>query len=129
MLEPGRRILVLTGSCGDRMREKRPIVGKLCSTLADVVVVTNEDPYTEDPQKIIDEVFAGIDQSACEAHRIFDRREAMRFLFEQAQPGDICILCAKGSDTTMWTAQGQIPWNEREIARELLRTPGGSSAS
>ena len=129
MLEPGRRILVLTGSCGDRMREKRPIVGKLCSTLADVVVVTNEDPYTEDPQKIIDEVFAGIDQSACEAHRIFDRREAMRFLFEQAQPGDIFILCAKGSDTTMWTAQGQIPWNEREIARELLRTPGGSSAS
>jgi len=122
MLPQGKRILVLTGSCGDRMREKRPIVGRICSSLADVVVVSNEDPYTEDPQKIIEEVWAGIDQSKTEAHKIFDRREAIAFLFSQAEPGDAVILCAKGSDTTMMTAEGQIPWNEREIARELLRT-------
>ncbi|OIO53621.1 hypothetical protein AUJ46_04490 [Candidatus Peregrinibacteria bacterium CG1_02_54_53] len=122
MLPEDKRILVLTGSCGDRMREKRPIVGRLCSELADVVVVTNEDPYTEDPRKIIDEVWAGVDQSKTEAHKIFDRKEAIAFLFSHAQPGDAVILCAKGSDTTMMTAQGQIPWNEREIARELLRT-------
>ncbi|MDO8469278.1 MAG: UDP-N-acetylmuramoyl-L-alanyl-D-glutamate--2,6-diaminopimelate ligase [Candidatus Peribacter sp.] len=121
-LAPDMRLLVLTGSCGDRMREKRPIVGRLCSELADIVVVTNEDPYTEDPQKIIDEVWAGIDQAQCEAHKIFDRREAMEFLFSKAAPGDAVILCAKGADTTMWTAKGQIPWNERAIARELLRT-------
>jgi len=121
MIEPDKRILVLTGSCGDRMKEKRPIVGRICSQLADVVVVTNEDPYTEDPEKIIDEVWAGIDQSQCEAHRISDRREAMEFLLKQARSGDAVILCAKGSDTTMWTAEGQIPWNEREISRELLR--------
>jgi len=121
MLPEGKRILVLTGSCGDRMREKRPIVGQLCSELADVVVVSNEDPYTEDPQKIIDEVFSGIDQAHCQAHKIFDRKEAIAFLFEQAQPGDAVILCAKGSDTTMMTAKGQIPWNERAIAHELLR--------
>lgn len=121
MLPQGKRLLVLTGSCGDRMREKRPIVGRLCSALADVVVVTNEDPYTEDPQKIIDEVWAGINQTQCEAHKIFDRREAMEFIFGNAQPGDAVILCAKGADTTMMTANGQIPWNEREIARALLR--------
>jgi UDP-N-acetylmuramoyl-L-alanyl-D-glutamate--2,6-diaminopimelate ligase len=121
MVEPGKRILVLTGSCGDRMREKRPVVGAICSRLADVVVVANEDPYTEDPQKIIDEVWAGVDTSRCEAHRIFDRREAIRFLLSRARPGDAVILCAKGSDTTMMTAEGQIPWNEREIVRELLR--------
>lgn len=103
------------------MREKRPIVGRLCSTLADVVVVTNEDPYTEDPQRIIDEVWAGIDQSHCKAHRIFDRREAIAFLFREARPGDAVILCAKGADTTMMTAEGQTPWNERAIAQELLR--------
>jgi len=120
MIDPDKRILVLTGSCGDRMKEKRPIVGKLCSELADVVVVSNEDPYTEDPEKIIDEVWAGIDQSKCEAHRIFNRKDAIEFLFKQAKPGDAIILCAKGSDTTMWTAEGQIPWNERAIARELL---------
>jgi len=126
-LQPGNRLLVLTGSCGDRMREKRPIVGRLCSTLADIVVISNEDPYTEDPQQIIDEVWAGIDPSHCEAHKIFDRREAMEFLFHKAGPGDAVILCAKGADTTMMTAGGQIPWNEREIARELLKKMSGET--
>ncbi len=121
MIEPGKRVLVLTGSCGDRMHEKRPIVGEICSRLADIICVTNEDPYTEDPEKIIDEVWKGIDQTQCEAHRISDRREAMEYLLSKAQPGDAVILCAKGSDTMMWTAQGQVPWNEREIARELLK--------
>ncbi|MDD5751540.1 MAG: UDP-N-acetylmuramoyl-L-alanyl-D-glutamate--2,6-diaminopimelate ligase [Candidatus Peribacteraceae bacterium] len=121
ILPEGKRLLVLTGSCGDRMREKRPLVGEICSRLADVVVVTNEDPYTEDPQKIIDEVWAGMDQSACTAQKILDRREAMQWLLQQAKPGDAVILCAKGSDTTMMTAEGQVPWNEREIVREMLR--------
>lgn len=121
MLPGGKRLLVLTGSCGDRMREKRPLVGAICSRLADVVVVTNEDPYTEDPQQIIDEVWTGIDQNACTAQKILDRRDAMQWLLAQAQPGDAIILCAKGSDTTMMTAKGQVPWNEREIVRELLK--------
>ena len=86
-----------------------------------MVVVTNEDPYTEDPQKIIDEVWAGVDQSKTEAHQIFDRLDAIKFILNKAQPGDSVILCAKGSDTTMWVKDGQIPWNEREIARELLK--------
>lgn len=119
-LKDGQRLLVLTGSCGDRMKEKRPIVGKIVSTCADVMVVANEDPYTEDPEKIIDEVWAGIDQSKTSAHRIFDRREAIEFLLQQAQAGDTVILCGKGSDTTMMLKDGQIPWNEREIAREIL---------
>ncbi|MDD5623436.1 MAG: UDP-N-acetylmuramoyl-L-alanyl-D-glutamate--2,6-diaminopimelate ligase [Candidatus Peribacteraceae bacterium] len=121
LLPPDKRLLALTGSCGDRMREKRPQVGALCSRLADIVVVTNEDPYTEDPHTIIEEVWAGIDQAHCDAHKIFDRREAMAFLFAKAEPGDAVILCAKGSDTTMMTAEGQIPWDERAIARELLK--------
>lgn len=120
MLGGTGRVLVLTGSCGDRMVEKRPEVGRICSELADVVVVTNEDPYTEDPQKIIDEVWAGVDQTACTAVQIFDRREAIEWICNEAKSGDIVILCAKGSDTTMWTATGQVPWNEREIAREIL---------
>ena len=124
-LPEGKRLLVLTGSCGDRMREKRPLVGKICSELADLVVVTNEDPYTEDPKKIIEEVWAGIDQSKTEAYKIFDRREAIKFIFSKAQRGDAVILCAKGSDTTMWTAEGQIPWNEREMAKNLLKEESG----
>lgn len=122
MVGPDKQILVLCGSCGDRMKEKRPLVGKVCSKLADVVIVTNEDPYTEDPEQIIDQVYAGIEESACHAEKIFDRRKAIETIFSYAKEGDAVILCAKGSDTTMWTAQGQIPWNEREIARELLRS-------
>lgn len=119
-LGAGKRLLVLTGSCGDRMKEKRPIVGKIVSNYADVMVVANEDPYTEDPEKIIDEVWAGVDQTKTEAHRIFDRRNAIEFLLHQAKSGDIVILCGKGSDTTMWVKDGQIPWNEREIAWDML---------
>lgn len=122
MIESGKRILVLTGSCGDRMKEKRPIIGKICSELADVVVVSNEDPYTEDPQTIIEEVWSGIDASITDAHKIFDRKEAISFLLQSAQSGDAVLLAGKGSDTTMWVASGQIPWNERAIVREILHT-------
>ena len=120
-MEEGTRLLVLTGSCGDRMKAKRPIVGHIVSSFADVTVVTNEDPYTEDPEKIIDEVWAGVDRDLTEAYRIVDRGEAIRFLLSQARPGDSVLLCGKGSDTTMMTAIGQIPWNEREIVRATLR--------
>src|SRR3989338_2321543 len=120
-LTAGHRLLVLAGSCGDRMRENRHLIGNICTEFADIIVVTNEDPYTEDPEKIINEVWNGIDQKMMEAHRIPDRRKAMTFLFRKAEPGDIVLLCGKGSDITMWIASGQIPWNEREITRELLR--------
>jgi UDP-N-acetylmuramoyl-L-alanyl-D-glutamate--2,6-diaminopimelate ligase len=121
MLEPGKRLLVLTGSCGDRMKEKRPVVGKIVGELADVAVVANEDPYTEDPEKIIDDVLAGMKDAKADTHRIVDRLEAIRFLLKAAEPGDIVILCGKGSDTTMWLKDGQVEWNEREIVRRELR--------
>ena len=121
MLSDGKRLLVLTGSCGDRMKEKRPVVGEICSRLADVMVVSNEDPYTEDPEKIIDEVLSGANRSRCEVHRIVDRLEGIKFLLNHAHAGDIVVLCAKGSDTTMMTKHGQIPWDERKITRDLLR--------
>ena len=120
MLPPGKKLLVLTGSCGDRMKEKRPTVGKIVSHYADIMVVTNEDPYTEDPEKIIDAVWAGVDQSKTEAHRISDRKEAIEFLLKKATEGDIVIFCGKGSDTTMWVKEGQIPWDERKIVKEML---------
>lgn len=130
----GHRLLVLTGSCGDRMREKRPMVGKICSGLADIVVVTNEDPYTEDPERIIDEVLSGIEKAMpvfkdpksipqglnkfCV--RFSDRLEAIQFLLRQATPGDVVLLCGKGADITMMTKKGQVPWVEREIVRDEL---------
>lgn len=127
-LNQHNRLLVLTGSCGDRMREKRPEIGRICSELADVVFVTNEDPYTEDPDAIIQEVWSGIQQEKTEAHRIRDRKEAMRAIFRSAKEGDIVLLSGKGSDTTMMLKDGQVPWDEREIAQSLLREMFGAVA-
>lgn len=120
-LAPGGRLLVLTGSCGNRMPEKRPLIGRIVSEMADVVVVSEDETVTEDPHKVIDEVWAGIDQNAVEAHKIFDRREGIRFLFKKAQPGDAVALCGMGVCTTMQTREGLRPWDERKIARELLK--------
>jgi len=126
-LQPSGRLLVLTGSCGDRMKEKRPIVGKIVSTYADITVVANEDPYTEDPEKIIDDVWVGIDQSTTEAHRIFDRLKAIQFLLREARADDIVIFCGKGSDTTMMMKDGQVPWNERDIVMNELKKLSSAS--
>jgi UDP-N-acetylmuramyl tripeptide synthase len=132
-LAPGKRLLALLGSCGDRMKEKRPIVGGIAANLTDIMIVTNEDPYTEDPEKIIDDVLAGVPKSmpiykealpvpapAKYCLRMSDRGNAIKTIMRLAAPGDVVLLCGKGSDTTMMLKNGQIPWNEREIARDAL---------
>lgn len=116
------RVLVLCSSCGDRMREKRPEIGSVCSKLADIVVVTEDETYGEDPHKVLEEVWQGIDQSQTDAHKIFDRKEAIQFLFKEAKQGDAVVLCGMGPFSTMTTLEGRIPWDEREVARELLRS-------
>ncbi len=122
MVGGNQRVLVLCGSCGNRMREKRPEIGRICSTLADVVVVTEDETYGEDPKIPWEEVWSGIDQTACEAHKVFDRKEAITFLLAQAMPGDAVVLCGMGPFSTFTKLEGRIPWDEREIAREILRS-------
>ncbi len=116
---PGK-VLVLTGACGNRMREKRPVIGKICSELADWVVVTTDETQTEDPAKIIDEVWSGVNTEKAKGFKIPDRREAIRFLICNANPGDSVVLCGMGACQTMQTRDGLIPWDEREVARQLL---------
>lgn len=120
-LAPGKKLLVLTGSCGNRMREKRPEIGAICSRLADVVVVTEDETITEDPLNVIEEVWSGVDASATDGHKIPDRKNAIRFLLQAARPGDAVALCGMGACSTMQTLDGLRPWDEREIAREILR--------
>ena len=119
------RVLVLASSCGNRMKEKRPEIGRVVSALADIVVVTEDETYGEDPLSVIDEVWAGIDQGKTEAHKIPDRREAIVYLLTHARPGDAIAVCGMGPFTTMTTLQGRIPWDEREIVREELRRMRG----
>ncbi len=132
------KLIVVTGSCGDRMKEKRPIIGAMCTKLSDITIVTNEDPYTEDPEKIIDDVLRGVPSTmkvlrgvaTHDVHllghqkiciRESDRRTAIHLALQLASEGDIVLLCGKGSDTTMMTATGQVPWNEKQVVLELLK--------
>ena len=116
------RVLVLCGSCGNRMKEKRPEVGRIASELADVVVVTEDETYGEDPHKVLEEVWAGVQQNKCEAKKIFSRREAIAWILREAKEGDAVVLCGMGPYTSFSTLKGPVPWNEAEIAREILRT-------
>ncbi len=122
MVPRGKRILVMMGSCGNRMPEKRPLLGKICSDIADVVVLTSDETYGESHEKIIDEIWAGVDQSHAMAFKVPDRKEAIMFTLAQAQEGDIVLLAGMAGVTTMMTAEGQIPWDEQMIAREVLRS-------
>lgn len=126
----GGRVLVMCSSCGNRMREKRPQIGQICSRLADVVIATEDETYGEDPHAVLDEVWAGIDQKTCEAHKIFDRREAIVFALKTAKNGDAVVFCGMGPFTTMTKLDPSsrrprlLPWDERKIVREELKEWG-----
>jgi UDP-N-acetylmuramyl-tripeptide synthetase len=122
MVGDAGRVLVLCSCCGNREKEKRPDIGLICSQLADVVVATEDETYGEDPHAVLEEVWAGVDTNQADAHKIFDRREAITFLFEHAMEGDAVVLCGMGPFSTMSKLEGPIPWDEREVAREILRS-------
>ncbi len=117
------KVIAVFGSCGERDRGKRPIMGKIVSKIADFVIVTNEDPYHEDPQQIIDEVFAGVSKYRKEninAWRILDRREAIKKALQMAESGDIVVVTGKGAEETMAIGNERIPWNDPKVIREIL---------
>jgi UDP-N-acetylmuramoyl-L-alanyl-D-glutamate--2,6-diaminopimelate ligase len=118
----GRMIAVLGGT-GDRDKTYRAAGGALADRFADIVMVTNEDPYSEQVEDIIDQVMAGIKnkQQETDLFRISDRREAMRKAFSLAQPGDLVIITGKGCEQFMIFGDKKVPWDDREVARELLR--------
>lgn len=113
------------GSCGNRDRGKRPIMGEIGARYADVVIITNEDPYYEDPTKIIDEVFAGVLRSGVkkenqDAFRIFDRREAIEKALLMAREGDTVLITGKGAEENMKIGDVLVPWNDRSVVEEIL---------
>lgn len=118
---PGTRIIHVFGACGERDRGKRPIMGGIASEHADIVILTNEDPYHEDPERIIDEIEAGVTKKKDETYfRIFDRREAIRRAITLAEEGDIILVTGKGAEETMALGDKRVPWKERAIIEEIL---------
>ena len=114
--DSGRMICILGACGGGRDKWKRPVLGEIASRYCDEIIVTNEDPYDEDPIKIIDEVVQG---AKGKAEKILDRREAIKKALILVSPGDTIITTGKGSEPWICLARGKkIPWNEAEIIRE-----------
>jgi UDP-N-acetylmuramoyl-L-alanyl-D-glutamate--2,6-diaminopimelate ligase len=118
-----KKIFAVFGSCGRRDKGKRPLMGEVVSKYADYVIVTNEDPYDEDPMQIINEISGGI-KNKKEGEffwRILDRREAIKKALVLAGPEDFVVITGKGHEETMSVGNKRIPWNDKKVILELLR--------
>ncbi|QOV22532.1 UDP-N-acetylmuramoyl-L-alanyl-D-glutamate--2,6-diaminopimelate ligase [Anabaenopsis elenkinii] len=116
---PGKMICVF-GCGGDRDRTKRPKMGKIAAELADIAVVTSDNPRTEDPEQILQDVLAGIPETA-QPMVICDRATAIRTAILQAQPGDGVLLAGKGHEDYQILGTEKIHFDDREHAREALQ--------
>lgn len=126
----GGRLIVVTGSGGERDRAKRPMQGDVCVRGADVSIFTNEDPRHEPAEAIIAEIAEGARQAgAVEGaafHQVVDRRDAIALAFRLAAPGDSVLLAGKGHEQSIIVGHQHSPWDEPEVARELLGELGYS---
>jgi UDP-N-acetylmuramoyl-L-alanyl-D-glutamate--2,6-diaminopimelate ligase len=119
-------IHILGSTGGGRDVARRPVLGKLSAKFADVVIVTNEDPYDDDPQEIIDQVAKGAEESLKVLERdlfkILDRRKAIEFAISLCGPGDILLVTGKGSEQKMAVAGGKlIDWDDRTVILDLIK--------
>jgi UDP-N-acetylmuramoyl-L-alanyl-D-glutamate--2,6-diaminopimelate ligase len=114
------RLICVFGCGGDRDRGKRPVMGRLAHELSDVAIVTSDNPRSEDPLAIIDEIVTGAPDLAVEP----DRRTAIVQAIERAEPGDIVVIAGKGHEQGQEIAGRTLPFDDREVARETLRRLG-----
>ncbi len=118
---PGAKIIHVFGACGERDRGKRPEMGAIASEHADTVILTNEDPYYEDAERILDEIEEGVNKNVTGKYfRIFDRREAIARALALAKSGDTVLITGKGAEMTLAVRDKRIPWNEKRVIEEEL---------
>lgn len=119
-LTPDGKVIVVSGSAGERDVAKRPLQGKIMADLADIVVISSEDPRNEDPVQILNDIAAGVENEQAEVHIIEDRRDAIALALSRAEPGDAVLLAGKGHETSIIWGFEHRPWDEAAVARELL---------
>ena len=118
---PGGRVICVFGAGGDRDRAKRPVMGRIASKLADVTIVTSDNPRSEEPAAIVEEILAGV---AGEHEVVVDRTAAIARAVELAQPGDVVLIAGKGHEQGQELADRLIPFDDRDVARDALRAAG-----
>jgi UDP-N-acetylmuramoyl-L-alanyl-D-glutamate--2,6-diaminopimelate ligase len=117
------RVICVFGCGGDRDRGKRPLMGRIASDLADVAIVTSDNPRSEDPDAIIAEILTGAGDAEVEP----DRREAIASAVEAAGEGDVVVIAGKGHEQGQQFADRTIPFDDREVARDALRRLGAAA--
>ncbi|MCU1493498.1 MAG: murE [Acidimicrobiaceae bacterium] len=118
-----QRLIVVFGAGGARDRGKRPAMGAIASQLADVVVLTSDNPRNEDPADIADQLLAGV-QGGTDSHVELDRRAAIGWALSAARAGDVVVVAGKGHETTQEFADATVGFDDREVVREELERQG-----
>ncbi len=116
------RVIVLFGCGGDRDKTKRPIMGGIAARYSDYVIVTSDNPRSEDPDEIIKDILVGTNGSNTPIKVIPNRIEAIKYAVSIALPGDIIVLAGKGHETYQILSTGKIHLDEREIVKEALES-------
>ncbi|HEV2993749.1 MAG TPA: UDP-N-acetylmuramoyl-L-alanyl-D-glutamate--2,6-diaminopimelate ligase [Acidimicrobiia bacterium] len=119
-LAGARRVIVVFGAGGDRDAEKRPLMGRAAAEHADLVIVTNDNPRSEDPAAIADAVLAGTADGPAATRRQLDRRAAIRDGLDAAQPGDVVLIAGKGHETEQRYGDHTIQFDDRAVVGEEL---------
>ena len=121
------RLITIFGCGGDRDRTKRPLMGEAAARYSDLCLVTSDNPRSEDPEQIIDEIMPGIPTS--KQHRITDREEAIRAALEQARPGDAILIAGKGHENYQIFANETIDFSDSAVVRKFYaeKNPEGIS--
>jgi UDP-N-acetylmuramoyl-L-alanyl-D-glutamate--2,6-diaminopimelate ligase len=122
----GGRVLCAFGCGGDRDRGKRPLMGGVAARLADYVVVTSDNPRSEDPRSVIDQILSGVvvERARGADAEIVDRADAIAHLLSQARPGDVVVITGKGHETGQEFADRTIAFDDRVVARTVLAEQG-----
>ncbi|MDP2630486.1 MAG: UDP-N-acetylmuramoyl-L-alanyl-D-glutamate--2,6-diaminopimelate ligase [Candidatus Uhrbacteria bacterium] len=113
-------LIVVYGACGDRDATQRPLMGAVLQQFADTIILTSDDPYSEDPADIARQVQTGITDTMKSPIMILDRKEAIRRALEIAQENDCVCILGKGAEQLQIFKDKKIPWDDRKIVRGLL---------
>lgn len=114
------RVISLFGCGGDRDKSKRPIMGEISGEYADFTIITSDNPRTEEPSAIINDIEEGIKKTKSAYITIVDRRDAIKYAMQNARPKDIIVLAGKGHETYIMLNDKTIHFDEREVVREIL---------
>ena len=127
LVNQGGRVVTVFGCGGDRDRTKRPLMGQVAGSLSDLVVLTSDNPRSEEPRAIIHDALVGLQQSGARHARHLvepDRACAIELALREARPGDIVLLAGKGHETYQIIGDRRLPFDDRLIARQVLQRLG-----